>query len=124
MRACSKTRPGAIGRRQRTTGGTEFWFSCVYARTVLSMNLLFPCIFPQRGEAAQPLETETARFVEAGTLRMEVTFEFQTSSQGKEYMVPLAFTYCLRHNLEVVVEPVVYSLKPQRRGKCERIWGY
>jgi len=33
---------------------------------------------------------------------METTFEFQTSSQGQEYMFPLAFTYGLRNDLELV----------------------
>lgn len=73
-------------------------------------------------QAAQPLETETARLVEAGSLRVESTFEFQTSSQGQEYLFPLAFTYGLRNDLELVVEPVVYSLIRPNGGS--RAYGF
>ncbi len=73
-------------------------------------------------QAAQPLETETARLLEAGTLRVETTFEFQTSSQGQEYLFPLAFTYGLRNDLELVVEPVVFSLIRPKGG--ERVHGF
>ncbi len=67
---------------------------------LLSLSLL--CILSLPAYAAQPLETETARLLEAGSFRVETTFEFQTSSQGKEYAVPLAFTYGLRNDLELV----------------------
>ncbi|MBI3811973.1 MAG: hypothetical protein HY283_07195 [Nitrospirae bacterium] len=59
--------------------------------------------------AAQPLETETARLLEAGSLEIEGTFEYQTSSEGTETAVPMVFGYGLTDNLELLVEPAFYT---------------
>ncbi len=107
MRTERDSRPSFLSRCQLKTERADSCVTCVYAVVVLPLSLIFSCIFPQRVDAAQPLETETARLVEAGSLRMESTFEFQTSSQGKACLVPLAFTYGLRNDLELVIEPVV-----------------
>ena len=72
-------------------------------------SLLFLWVLPTLAYAAQPLETETARLLEAGSFRVETTFEYQTSSQGTETAVPLEFEYGIRNDLELKVEPVVYT---------------
>src|SRR5262245_10073009 len=56
--------------------------------------------------ASQPLETESARLLPVGTLKVELTSELQTSSEGKERAFPLAIEYGLTPRLELAVEPV------------------
>ena len=59
--------------------------------------------------AGQPLETETARLPSRGQLNLEGVVEFQTSSEGTETAVPLAFEYGVTDWLEVLVEPVLLT---------------
>lgn len=80
---------------------------------------------------AQPLETETARFLKAGGLKIENIFEYQTSAEGIEKAVPLAFEYGITDKLELLVEPVVTtSIRPKRgrgatgTGDLEATLGY
>jgi hypothetical protein len=63
------------------------------------------CVGPLTARA-QFLETETARPPRAGAAQVGAAFEYQTSSEGRETALPLAFEYSLTHRLELLVEPV------------------
>jgi hypothetical protein len=64
--------------------------------------------------ASQPLETETARLLPKGVLRLEGTAEFQTSSEGTERAFPLAVTYGITDRTELLIEPVLgTSIRPK-----------
>lgn len=67
--------------------------------------------------AGQPLETETARLLPAGWLKVESTFEFQTSPDGKEYDLPFALEYGIADRLEVLIEPVFFTAIRPSSGK-------
>jgi len=58
---------------------------------------------------AQVLETETARFLAPGGFQAGNAFEFQTSSQGKEYAVPFAYEVGLTKRFTLLVEPVAFT---------------
>src|SRR5689334_1512882 len=64
---------------------------------------------PAPARAGAPLETESARFAARGTLEAEAVFEFQTSKEGRETAVPLAFEYALTDRLALMAEPVPYT---------------
>ena len=72
----------------------------------LCLSLCLPSLIAHAG---QPLETETARLLKQGETQVEAAFEFQTSSQGKEYATPLAIEYGLTDWLQLLVEPVFYT---------------
>jgi hypothetical protein len=60
------------------------------------------------------LETEDARLRPQGGFRIGAAYEYQTSSDGKEYSLPLDFEVGLTDNLELLVEPVAYtSIRPK-----------
>jgi len=64
--------------------------------------------------ASQPLETETARLLPAGTLRIEATYEYQQSPEGNETAVPFGFEYGITNSLALLVEPVFYTtIRPE-----------
>jgi hypothetical protein len=56
--------------------------------------------------ASQPLETETARLLPAGVVKLEGTLEAQTSKEGRERAFPLVIEYGLTDRTELMVEPV------------------
>jgi len=60
------------------------------------------------------METETARLIKAGSLEMELAFEYQTSSEGTENAVPMALIYGISSRFELMIEPVLYtSINPK-----------
>ena len=64
--------------------------------------------------AAQPLETETARLPAQGHGSAQLVFEYQTSSQGQEFAIPLVLEYGITDRLEITVEPVAFvSIQPK-----------
>ena len=64
--------------------------------------------------ASQPLETETARVMAAGAVKIEATAEFQTANEGTERAFPFVFEYGLGHATEIAVEPVFgTSIRPK-----------
>ena len=64
--------------------------------------------------AQQPLETETARLPSRGAFALNVAYELQTSSQGTEHAIPVAFEYGLTNRLALLIEPVFYtSIRPK-----------
>lgn len=67
--------------------------------------------------AQQPLETETARPPKKGTVEVQTTFEFQTSKEGTERAVPLAFEYGITDRLSLLVEPVFYTAIRPKQGQ-------
>jgi hypothetical protein len=77
--------------------------------TEVSVPLLLVIAWPILGRAAQPLETETARLMKAGRLRVESTFEYQTSAEGTETSIPMSFEWAILDTLELSVEPVWYT---------------
>jgi hypothetical protein len=58
---------------------------------------------------SQPLETETARTLPSGKVKLAGSFEFQTSAEGTEVAVPLELEYGITDNLQLLVEPVAYT---------------
>jgi hypothetical protein len=56
-----------------------------------------------------PLETETAQTQHRGGLEANMALEYQTSSEGNELATPIAVEYGLLDNLEIFVEPVLYT---------------
>ena len=71
---------------------------------------------PVSAHASQPLETETARLLKQGMFKVESTVEYQTSSEGSEVAIPLALEYGITDYLEVLVEPVLYSVISPKVG--------
>lgn len=68
----------------------------------------------QRARAQQPLETETARLPEQGATLVGLTYEFQTSPQGTEHAIPLAFEFGVSSRMALLVEPVLFtSIRPK-----------
>jgi len=59
--------------------------------------------------ANQPLETETARLRAQGKAMIENTFEFQTSSEGRETAWPWLLEYGITERIEFAIEPVAYT---------------
>ncbi len=60
-------------------------------------------------EAIIPMETETARTIVKNWWEGNAAFEYQKSADGYEMAVPLALEFGLLNNLELLVEPVVYT---------------
>ncbi len=67
--------------------------------------------------AAQPLETETARLMKGGRVRLESTFEYQSSAEGRELAVPMAIEWAIFDTLELAVEPVWYTAIHPKVGR-------
>jgi len=59
--------------------------------------------------AGAPLETETARFPARGSFEAEGSLEIQSSNDGRETALPLAFEYGLTNRLALMAEPVPYT---------------
>jgi len=62
-----------------------------------------------RAGADLALETETARLLPPGQYTFGSAFEFQTSSSGEEYALPMAFEVGLLERLELMIEPVAVA---------------
>ena len=69
-----------------------------------ALFVFLPCIVAR---ADEPLETETARFPAKGTKELSLLGESQSSSTGRESIVPLAFEYGMKRNLTLLIEPVL-----------------
>jgi hypothetical protein len=65
--------------------------------------------WPTAARAAEPLETETANTLKAGVLQTEAITEYQTSADGSELATPLAIEYGVLDDLELLIEPVLYT---------------
>ncbi len=66
--------------------------------------------------AGQPLETDTARLRAQGKAMIESTFEFRTSSKGRETAWPWLFEYGITDRLEFAVEPVAHTVISPKLG--------
>ena len=55
--------------------------------------------------------------LKAGSFKVENTFEYQTSSEGTEIAVPIALEYGITDNLELLVEPVLYTAIRPKVGR-------
>jgi hypothetical protein len=62
-----------------------------------------------RSAAAQVLETEESKPLAPGVLHLGAGLEFQTSKEGTETALPLAWEYGLSHRMTLLVEPVCYT---------------
>jgi hypothetical protein len=80
-------------------------------------TLLASLAFATPASAAQPLETETARLLTQGRLKVENTLEYQVSPEGTEIDVPMAIEYGILDNLEIAVEPVWYTAIRPKVGR-------
>jgi hypothetical protein len=79
-------------------------------RRMLVFTMFVVAILPSRASCSQPLETESARLARHGRFAIELGVERQTSSAGTETALPLAFEYGISDRLELVVEPVPFTL--------------
>jgi hypothetical protein len=59
--------------------------------------------------AGQPLETETARLPSKGRTLAGSSYEFQSSSEGRETAWPWIFEYGLTNRIELAIEPVAHA---------------
>ncbi len=91
-------------------------------RRIVRFVLLVLFSGPALAHAGQPLETETARLRPRGQFQFETTFEYQTSPEGFETAVPLAFEYGITNDLELLVEPVVHAnIRPEVGRKAKGV---
>jgi putative spermidine/putrescine transport system permease protein len=73
-------------------------------------SVLLAVVAISRGARADlALETETARVLPAGQATAGSAFEFQTSPNGTEYAVPLAFEFGVVKDFELMIEPVAFT---------------
>ena len=70
--------------------------------------------------ASQPLETETARILPAGTAKVEATGEFQTSRDGTERAWPFLIEYGFNGRTELTIEPVFSTVIRSKSGPATR----
>ncbi len=73
--------------------------------------------------ADQPLETETARLPEKGHGSAHMGFEYATSSAGHATVVPLILKYGITDNLQLTIEPVVYTSVNPKGGSSTKGFG-
>jgi hypothetical protein len=79
-------------------------------KTISWISLVWAGLFlPTLVIAGQPLETESARLPLARQMVVEGTFEIQTSLEGRELALPMAFEYGLSPRLSLMAEPVFYT---------------
>lgn len=86
-----------------------------------SKSIVIACIaasglFTASALRSQPLETETARTLPTGRMKLAGSFEFQTSAEGTEVAVPLEIEYGITDNLQLLVEPVAYTAIHPKSG--------
>lgn len=70
--------------------------------------------------ASLPLETESARTMPGGQVKLETAAEIQTSKEGREIAVPLALEYAVTDDFEVQVEPVFFTAILPDQGPVAR----
>jgi len=92
-------------------------------RVLCATVFLGALILPRELLASQPLETETARLMKAGRLKLESTFEYQRSSEGSETSVPMALEWAILDTLELSVEPVWYTAIRPKVGRSATGFG-
>jgi hypothetical protein len=67
--------------------------------------------------ASLPFETESARLLPPGRVKLEAAFEYQSSPEGREAALPLVVEYGLTRRVEFTVEPIPYSLIAPGSGR-------
>ncbi len=82
--------------------------------------LALPLAFCPVGTGAQMLETETAPSLGARHYQVDIGYELQTSSEGREVAMPFAIEYGLTDWLEALVEPVPYTAILPKSGRRAR----
>src|SRR5262249_53097699 len=88
-----------------------WWFAIAAPLSLSIAPAALPSARPRPGPRREP---ERARPARRGVLSMEANYELQTSSDGTEVAVPLAFEYGLTDRLELMAEPVPYtSIQPR-----------
>jgi hypothetical protein len=78
-------------------------------RLLLLLTLFILLVTYTPLHAQQPLETETARQPQKGSVEVQTAFEYQTSKEGTERALPFAFEYGITDRLALTVEPVFYT---------------
>lgn len=107
-------RSSRIHRRRAVLSRMEKLTTGVTRRALRPLSATFvifaivPALF-----AGQPLETESARLLPPGAIKIETVVEFQTSADGRETALPFLFEAGLSHDWELTLEPVPYtSIRP------------
>jgi hypothetical protein len=87
--------------------------NCLAVCHLLGLTLVILCASSLVIHASLPLETETARLMKKGEFEFNTAFEYQTSSDGKEYALPIMLEFGITDNLTMLIEPVPYtSIRP------------
>jgi hypothetical protein len=82
-------------------------------------GVLLVMMFPVTSFASQPLETETARTLPKGVVKLEFTAEFQTGRDGRERAFPFVFEYGFTDTTELAIEPVfATSIRPKSGARA------
>ena len=71
--------------------------------------LTLSIFWPSSSRADLSLETETARPILPGHYELSFAGEYQKSSQGEEYDVPMALEFGVFKRFELLIEPVPYT---------------
>jgi hypothetical protein len=79
-----------------------------------ALSVLLP-----HGTHAQVLETEESRPLARGAAHVGAGLEFQTSAEGVEIALPLAWEYGLTERVTLLMEPVCYTgIRPKRGARA------
>jgi hypothetical protein len=85
--------------------------------STIVLSGLFMGALPLSSHAEEPLETETARLPPPGKLEVSLLLEKQTSSTGRESILPFALEYGLKRNMALLIEPVLNTRINPKFGK-------
>jgi hypothetical protein len=92
--------------------------SAPYTTTMRTLLVVLVLGIAGSAAAQQPLETETARLPLRGASTLNLAYEFQTSPQGTEHAVPVAYEYGLTNRLALLIEPVFFTSIRPKHGRA------
>ena len=92
-----------------------------FAKTFIAIVVVF--LAASALNASQPLETETARLLPAGGMKIEAATELQRSRDGRERAWPFVFEYGLTNRTELTIEPVFATAIRPRSGRSANGFG-
>lgn len=76
------------------------------------------CLILCGSPLAAQLETETARTLQAGRGKIMANLEYQTAAEGSEIAVPLELEYGITDDLQILVEPILYTAITPNTGRA------
>ncbi len=91
-----------------------------FLREALGLLFAVNVVGVQVASATIPLETETAVTQPRNGFEGDLAYEYQVSSEGTEMALPLALEYGILDNLELLVEPVLFTAILPDQGVSHR----